>query len=357
MPASPAEAAALCRVVLDCVSREWPYRPELWLESAADLELPRQQHPLFHTSYDWHSCVHMHWSVLRLLRLHGDGLDQNLVQSILAHFDRRFTVSAVAAECALFDRPGHHAFERPYGWGWLLALQAELVRVGGAPRAGQEAPQPIAFGDRGQDLPARWAATLAPLASRLALSMLDYLPRLDHPVRSGTHANTAFASVLALDHARHCSHPALARCIERQAHRWFGHDRRYPAAYEPGGEDFLSPGLVEAVLMYRVLDSCDFADWWAAFSPASQDLVHWLEPVRPSDETDARLVHLHGLNLSRAWCWRALLPGLPPALKPAVGHAIDAHRLASAAAATRGDYVATHWLASFLLLSCDADRP
>jgi hypothetical protein len=137
--------------------------------------------------------------------------------------------------------------------------------------------------------------------------------------------------------------------------RWFGRDRRYPADYEPGGEDFLSPGLVEAALMRRAVDGCSFADWWAQFEPAPQALAHWLTPVRIGDGSDPKIVHLHGLNLSRAWCWRQLHPDLPAALAAPVAAAIDAHLAASLPAAAEGDYVGTHWLASFAVLALDGD--
>ncbi len=337
----------LCQVVLDSLSREWPYRSDVWLESAQDFQLPRDRHPLFHTSYDWHSCVHMHWSLLRLLRLHRDALAPTQVEGIRTRFDRTFTEAAVATEAALFDRPGYRSFERPYGWGWLLELHAELHRLAVDP-ALPSALQPSAR---------RWLDTLEPLASRLAQALVDYLPKLDHPVRTGTHSNGAFACVLALDHARTSAHPALQRAIDEAAYRWFGHDHRYPSDYEPGGEDFLSAGLVEALLMYRLLDSRDFADWWCRFSPPDEALGRWLLPVAVADAVDARIVHLHGLNLSRAWCWQALLPGLPGELAGPVARAIDAHRQASLAAALGGDYVATHWLASFVLLAEGRDQP
>jgi len=340
-------AGALCRVALDSLEREWPYRPDVFLQSERDFTLPRARHPLFHTSYDWHSCVHMHWSLVRLLRLHRERLDPGQADAITARFDGAFTPDAVATEALLFDQPGYRSFERPYGWGWLLELQAELHRL-------------AADASLGQDLQARyrcWRDALEPLALRIAQAMVDFLPKLGHPVRSGTHSNTAFACVLALDHARTCAHPALQRVIVEAAHRWYGRDHRYPSEYEPGGEDFLSAGLVEALLMQRLLDGCDFADWWHRFSPPAQALGHWLLPVAVGDASDARIVHLHGLNLSRAWCWQALLPGLPGGLVEPVSGAIDAHRQASLAAALGGDYVATHWLASFVLLAEGREQP
>lgn len=347
--------AALCEVVLDSVAREWPYRPDVFLESADDFLLPRERHPLFHTSYDWHSCVHMHWSLVRLLRLHRDALEPGQVDAIRERFDAVFTPDGVAAEAALFDRPGYRSFERPYGWGWLLELQAELQRLRNEPALPAELPT-----DRHAELrlaAERWCSVLEPLSLRLAQAMVDFLPKLAHPVRAGTHSNTAFACVLALDHARTCAHPALQRAVTQAAHRWFGRDHRYPADYEPGGEDFLSAGLCEALLMHRLLDGCDFADWWHRFSPPAEALGHWLLPVTVTDPSDARLVHLHGLNLARAWCWQALLPGLPEELASPVARAIDAHRQASLTAAVDGDYGATHWLASFALLAQGTDNP
>ena len=340
-------AATLCRVALDSLAREWPYRPDVFMVDASDFSPPRERHPLFHTSYDWHSCVHMHWSLLRLLRLHGDALEAGQGEAIAARFDRTFTEGAVAAEASLFDRPGYGAFERPYGWGWLLALQAELQRLAtDASLPGEPAAAAV-----------RWRTLLEPLALRIAQAMVDFLPRLAHPVRTGTHSNTAFACVLALDHARTCGHPALQRAVAQVAHRWYGRDHAYPAQYEPGGEDFLSAGLVEAVLMHRLLDGCDFADWWHRFSPGPAALGHWLLPVVVGDAADARIVHLHGLNLSRAWCWQVLQPGLPGELHEPVARAIDAHRKASLSAALDGDYVATHWLASFALLAAGREHP
>ncbi|MCE2950284.1 MAG: DUF2891 domain-containing protein [Betaproteobacteria bacterium] len=345
MPALPVEA--LCRVALESLAREWPYRPDVFLQSEHDFLPPQVRHPLFHTSYDWHSCVHMHWSLLRLLRLHRARLAPAQAEAIAARFDASFTAGAVATEALLFDRPGYRSFERPYGWGWLLELQAELHRLAA------DASLPPGLQDRCRG----WRDTLEPLSLRIAQAMVDFLPKLGHPVRTGTHSNSAFACVLALDHARTCAHPALQLAIGEAAHRWYGRDHRYPSEYEPGGEDFLSAGLVEALLMHRLLDGCDFADWWHRFSPSPQALAHWLLPVAVGDAADARIVHLHGLNLSRAWCWQALLPGLPGELHEPVARAIDAHRQASLSAALDGDYVATHWLASFALLAEGREHP
>jgi hypothetical protein len=170
------------------------------------------------------------------------------------------------------------------------------------------------------------------------------------------HSNSAFALLLALDWCEAVQHLALRQAIGQRANLWFGRDRQFPAEYEPAGEDFLSPGLVEAALMRRIVDGCSFADWWEQFQPTAAALGRWLSPVPVSDPTDARIVHLHGVNLTRAWCWTQLQPDLPRPLQALVGQAIDAHLAASLPAATGGDYVGTHWLASFALLALDDTR-
>ena len=327
-------AARCVDLALANVATDYPFHLVHLARSDADLVPPRELHPLFHGSYDWHSCVHMHWTLARCLRRHPQA---DWAAAVCAHFDARLTAAAVAQELAYFAAAGRASFERPYGWGWLLKLQAELIAL-----AAQRAAA------------ARWRDTLAPLAQRLADRLLDYLPRADYPVRAGTHGNSAFALLLALDYARATEHRALVQAIGRRAHRWFGHDRHYPAQYEPSGDDFLSAGLCEARLMMRVLDDCDYADWWQAFAPPPPALAHWLAPVAVSDAADPKIVHLHGLNLSRAWCWRGLRAALPAALHPAVDAAIAAHIGRSLPAATDGDYVGTHWLASFALLAVDA---
>lgn len=326
-------AARWARVALTNVATEYPYKLDQLLQTDADAVPARTIHPLFWGSYDWHSCVHMHWTLARLARRWPE---HALAAETRRHFAGRFSSGAGAGELAALERPGNPSFERPYGWGWLLALAAELDRAAG------EHP---AF--------AAPAATVAPLAQRIAQRFLDYLPRLQYPTRAGMHSNSAFAALLALDWAEQHQHRALAGEIARSARRWFSNDRRYPADYEPGGEDFLSSGLTEAVLMQRTLSACDFADWWTQFAPTASALAAWLTPVMVSDPTDPKIVHLHGLNLSRAWCWRRLLPALAAELADAVRRAVDAHRAAALPAAVDGHYVGTHWLATFALLALD----
>jgi hypothetical protein len=317
------------------VAQPYPYKLDQLLRGDGEVLPPRSIHPAFWGSYDWHSCVHMHWTLVRLLRRCPD---HRCASDTVRHLARRLTAESIEGELQFLRRPGHASFERPYGWGWLLALAAELRA------AAAEWPDLVAP-----------AAAVGQLAQVIAERLLEYLPRVDYPTRAGTHGNTAFALLLALDYAQAVEHRALITLIGQRTERWFGRDQRYPAHYEPSGEDFLPPGLVEAVLVRRAVEGRSFADWWAGFEPAPASLAAWLAPVRVSDPHDPKIVHLHGLNLSRAWCWRQLLPELPEPLAETVQRAVEEHLQASLPAATEGDYVGTHWLASFALLAIDSN--
>jgi hypothetical protein len=333
---TPPLAAGFARLALANTVTEYPYKLDQLLTGDADLAPPRALHPAFWGSYDWHSCVHMHWTLARTLRRFPQHSEAARTRS---HLDARLTPATVAGELTTLAGPHRRTFERPYGWGWLLKLAAELELLAQS--------QPAAL---------RWRDAVRPLADAFAARFLDYLPRAELPTRVGMHSNSAFALLLALDWCEAVQHLALRRAIVERANRWFGRDRRYPARYEPAGEDFLSAGLVEAALMQRVVDGCSFADWWEQFRPADDDLAAWLTPVAVSDPSDARIVHLHGVNLTRAWCWQLLMSELPPALQAPVRQSIEVHQAASLPAATEGDYVGTHWLATFALLALDVAR-
>lgn len=324
-------AGALARVALSNVGTEYPYKLDQVLGSGADVRAPRSLHPVFYGSYDWHSCVHMHWSLARVLRQYPRQPDATAIRD---HFDERLTTDAIAGELQTLAGPHRASFERPYGWGWLLKLAAELEHL-----AASDAKA------------ARWRDALAPLAQAMADRFVTFLPRATYPTRAGTHGNSAFALLLTLDYCEATQHRALHHAVIESANRWFGRDRRYPANYEPSGDDFLSGGLVQAALMRRVVDGCSFADWWQQFEPTHDALSVWLQPATVSDAHDPKIVHLHGLNLSRAWCWQQLLPELGAELQGIVSSAIDRHLEVSLPAATAGDYVGTHWLASFALLA------
>jgi hypothetical protein len=271
----------------------------------------------------------MHWSLVRLLRLAAQLPQATQIRALL---DANLTQHNIAQELAYLQEPNRASFERPYGWAWLLKLQAELHLLNHAP----------------------WRDALAPLALALRERLIAFLAKSDYPVRAGTHTNSAFALLLALDYAATVQDPALRKAVEARAQAWFGKDARYPAQYEPSGGDFLSPGLCEAALMLRVYtrvaDGCSAADWWLQFRPSDAALAAWLTPARVADRADPHIVHLDGLNLSRAWCWRMIARNtdLPAGV---LQQAVDAYLDASLPHVTQGDFAATHWLVSFALLA------
>lgn len=273
----------------------------------------------------------MHWMLARLLKENHIAHEQGAVHALL---DAQFTGHKVSGEVAYLREPSRQTFERPYGWAWLLKLQTELT--------GLAQTRPYA---------APWRDALQPLADLLVLRTLDYLPLAEFPVRAGTHGNSAFALLFMLDYAEATQPAALRTLIHAKAHAWFGGDRQYPAGYEPGGDDFLSGGLMEAALMRRVLETSRYQDWWDAFCPTPQDLQNWLHPVSVTDRSDPKLAHLDGLNLSRAWCWKMIEPAMPQPLRDLAAGAISRHLEASLPHTVNGDYAGTHWLASFATLA------
>ncbi|MBN8807952.1 MAG: DUF2891 domain-containing protein [Sphingomonas sp.] len=322
-----ATASRFATLTLGHLTREWPYKLDQVLTGPDDLVPPRELHPIFHGSFDWHSCVHGWWQVMRLARLFPDLPERPAIEALA---DTMLTPARAAAELAYLDRPYTGGFERPYGWAWLLALHGELARR-----------------------PERaWGEALAPLARAFADRFAKYLPRLGYPVRAGTHANTAFALTLALSWARDHDRP-LAQAIGARAGQWYGDDRD-ARPWEPSGEDFLSATLCEAVLMRNALDSAAFADWFAAYLPDPfGDATACLRtPAVVTDRSDGRLAHIDGVNLSRAWCWRQLADALPD---PAAARAIADVHLAAALPHIGDDYMGEHWLATFALLAIGPD--
>jgi hypothetical protein len=326
-------AAAFADIALANVVREFPNKMDHVMGAADDVQSPRDLHPAFYGSFDWHSCVHMHWLLARVRRLHP-GLPQR--GAIEALFGAHFTPANIAAECAYLARPASRGFERTYGWAWLLELATEL-------RRGDDA------GSR------RWADALEPLADAFVQRYLDYLPRQHHPLRAGVHSNSAFGLVFALDHARAAGQASLeALCIER-ARTWFAADRDAPAAWEPSGADFLSPALIEAELMRRVLPPPAFAAWLDEFLPglAAREPATLFTPAEVADRTDPFLVHLDGLNFSRAWCLRGIASVLADS-DPRTSILRDAgaiHLAAGTSGLAGGDYMGEHWLATFATLA------
>jgi hypothetical protein len=321
-------AARFARIALGHVTQEYPHKLDHVLVSDADLAPPRVLHPIFHGSFDWHSCVHGWWTLLTLRRLFPDN---QWAVDIVNLADESFTDANVAAELAYLERPLSRGFERPYGWAWLLTLHLEASR---------------------SDQP--WVVELEPLARAFADRFRDYLAILTYPIRTGTHFNTAFALILSFEWAEKFDVP-LAELIRERATAWFGEDRDCQA-WEPGGDEFLSPALVEALCMARVLPPADFERWLAAFLPrlADREPATLFEPAIVSDRSDGKIAHLDGLNLSRAWCWQTLAPLLAPDAAELARNASREH-LDAALPHVAGDYMGEHWLASFALLALLAD--
>jgi len=328
-----ATAERLAGAALGHVSRQYPNILVQTLNGPGEIAEPRALHPIFFGSFDWHSCVHGHWLLARLLR-RFPGLSQ--AGAIRAHFEASFRPDKVAGELAYLDRPGAGGFERPYGWAWLLALAAELSAGEGSARA--------------------WDANLRPLAEAFAARFRAFLPKADYPVRAGVHSNTAFALALARDYALVAEDRALERLIRAKAEAWYGADADCQA-WEPSGDDFLSPALMEAELMRRLLDPAAFRAWFASFLPraAEESPATLFAPARVSDRADGKIAHLDGLNLSRAWCWRGIASALDPAdpMRAVALEAAEAH-LAASLPHVAGDYMGEHWLASFALLALEA---
>ena len=322
-------AARFARLTLGHLGRQYPFKMDLVLNGPEDARPPIEHHPIFHGSFDWHSCVHGWWQVMRLARLFPEMAE---AADIRARADAMLVPEKVAGELAYLARPNAAGFERPYGWGWLLALHGELAR--------HDAP---------------WAAALEPLARAFAARFTAFLPKLTYPIRVGTHFNSSFALTLA--HGWAGDHdPALHALIESRARDWFMGDRDCQA-WEPGGDEFLSSALCEALLMSRVLDRAAFADWFAAFLPhaAQARPASLFAPVTVSDRSDGKIAHLDGLNLSRVWCWRAIgqCLGAGP-LEEVIDRTARAH-LAASLPHVADDYMGEHWLATFALLALAGD--
>ena len=366
-PPAPAPAAAaatadpasglhsrFAELALACTGREYPNKIGHVLSSDADVKPPRQLTPAFFGCFDWHSAVHGHWLLARLLRTTPAAARAAWGDRALAALSRSLTPENLATEAAYLAAPGRSSFERPYGLAWLLQLAAELDE--GARAGGPLAPTM-----------ARFSAALSPLTVAAVARLQTWLPKLPHPVRSGEHSQTAFALGLALDWARTpragSPHEAAARALEAlivsRARAYFLTDEACPLSYEPSGEDFLSPCLAEADLLRRVLPPAEFSRWFERFLPLAAmsgtrpSGAPRLSPAVVLDPADGKLAHLDGLNLSRAF----MLDGIAAALTPARGAAdplvtavrahAAAHRTAGLRAVTGEHYEGGHWLGSF----------
>jgi hypothetical protein len=328
-PVDPALAERFARLALACVHQEYPNKIAHVMGSDADARPPRELTPAFFGCYDWHSSVHGHWLLARVARLQPDASFAAEARRALA---RSLTPENLAAEARYLQGKGRVSFERPYGLAWLLQLGAELREWG----------SPEAHG---------WAAALAPLEKASAERIRDWLPKLTRPIRVGEHSQTAFALGLVLDWARAAGDAETEALVVSRSRDFYGADRGCPLAYEPSGEDFLSPCLGEADLMRRVLSPAEYSRWFHDFLPGlpRDGSGAWLPPGIVTDPTDPKLAHLDGLNLSRAFMLEGIVGALPagdPSLA-ALRAAAAAHRAKGLAAVTGEHYEGGHWLGTF----------
>jgi len=333
-PAQPpaVDSAAVerfARLALACVHQEYPNKISHVMSSDADVGPPRKLTPAFYGCFDWHSSVHGHWLLVRLAR---DNPQAEFVAEARSALAATLTAENMAAETLYLSGEGRATFERPYGLAWLLCLAEELR----------------SWND---DDARQWAANLAPLEAEAAKRFRTWLPKLNYPIRTGEHSQTAFAFGLVLDWARAVGDQEMAALIEATARSFYLGDTSCPLSYEPSGQDFLSPCLAEADLMRRVLAPEEYAKWLRTFLPqipASTE-ASWLPVAVVTDRSDGKLAHLDGLNLSRAWMLEGMLAGLPSddQRRPAIAAAADAHAAAGLQAVTGEYYEGGHWLASF----------
>ena len=328
---TPKLAGEFAAIALGHVTREFPNKLDHVLTGPTDVDGPKAQHPIFYGSFDWHSSVHSHWLLARIYQRFPQ-IEE--IEAIRAHLDDAVTEAKVAVELAYLARPSARGFERPYGWAWLLMLQAELE-------------------SQSTDEGRRWAAAMRPLAMAFAQRFINWLPKAVYPVRSGMHSSTAFAVILAHRYARACGDIVLTDRLIGAARTWYGADKGCQA-WEPSGADFLSPALVEAECMRVVLPADEFAPWFAAFLPQidAGEPASLFTPATVSDRSDGQIAHLDGLNLSRAWCWRKLASAAPEALRSRMLDAAARH-LEAGLPHLSADYMGEHWLATYALLAQD----
>jgi hypothetical protein len=325
---SPQLASEFAAIALGHVTREYPNKLDHVLANPGDVLGPQALHPVFFGSFDWHSCVHGYWLLATLYRRFPALARRDEISAL---FDRQLVPEKIAGEIAYLGRPDSLGFERPYGWAWLLMLAAELGRHG--------SPEGQA-----------WSAALAPLAEAFAARFRNFLGNAPYPNRTGAHPNTAFALALASEYAD----TGLMGAITDRARAWYGQDAD-AQAWEPDGDAFLSPTLIEAECMRRILPPPEFTAWFTRFLPglADERPAALFAPAQVADRADCKIVHLDGLNLSRAWCWRSIAGTLDGRSRDIVLAAAERH-LDFSLPEIAGQYVGEHWLASFALLALTA---
>jgi hypothetical protein len=330
-----ATASKFASLALAHVRREYPNKLDHVLNGPEDLKAPSELHPIFFGSFDWHSNVHGYWLLATLYRTVSELPERASIREL---FDAQFTAANIRAEIEYLRQPNRAGFERPYGWAWLLMLDAELRRHDG---------------DEGR----RWASIVSPLGDAFADRFKVFLPKAMYPIRVGTHFNTAFALALAYEYSNAAEDDDLAHLIRKKARAWYGGDADCQA-WEPGGDDFLSSALIEAECMRRVMEPAEFRDWFDRFLPrvAHREPSALFYPVSVSDRADGKIAHLDGLNLSRAWCWRTIASSWSDSdPRTSVAHETAEDHLRASLPHVAGDYAGEHWLATFALLAVLAE--
>ena len=333
------QASHFAELALKCVRKEYPNKLDHTMNDGDEVRSPKTLHPAFYGCFDWHSTVHGHWMLVHLLKTFPNMPEARAIREAL---DANLTEKNIAGEVAYLKQANRASFERTYGWAWLLKLAEEL-------RGWND--------DDGR----KWSKNLQPLADGFVEKYLAFLPKQNYPIRTGVHPNTAFGLAFALDYARSVGDKKLDALTVERSRTYFGKDVNYPAAWEPGGEDFFSPALIEADLMRRVLPQREFTAWFHRFLPAipRNQPKQLLQPAVVTDRTDPKLVHLDGLNLSRAWCMRSIASALPAndPTRKILARSATAHAEAALPFIASGNYEGEHWLASFAVYLLTTPAP
>jgi len=313
-------------MALNCIEKEYPNKPSHVFNDEKDLKTPRQQHPAFYGCFDWHSSVHGHWMLVRVLKVFPKIKIRN---KILAALKRNITPKNITVEVAYLNEKSRKSFERTYGWSWLLKLAEELYTW--KDPAGQKLYK-----------------IMLPLTEKIVSNYMNFLPKQTYPIRTGVHPNTAFGLLFPLDYARTVKNKGLEELVLKRSMEYYVRDMNCPHSWEPSGEDFFSPCLMEALLMSRAMNVWPFRSWFRHFMP-DMEKSSLLVPAIVSDRTDGKLSHLDGLNLSRVWCFSAILKKLADdnPLREKLKTAIRLHLKTAMENIRSGHYAGEHWLGSF----------
>ena len=328
-----AGASHFAQLPLRCMQQEFPYKTGVTFSDTTLIVKPQMYHPAFYGCFDWHSSVHGHWMLVRLLKLFPQMPEASIIRKKLSE---NLSAENLATEIKIFQQKDNKGLERTYGWGWLLQLQSEL----------------LTWND---SLGKQLASNVAPLANYFSDAYRQYLNKLVYPIRIGEHANLAFGLRLAWDYAVVAKDDSLKQSISKAALRYYQKDKACPISYEPGGNDFLSPCLEEADLMWRIMPAASYKAWLHSFLPSLFGTNIPLQPGEVIDRSDAKLVHLDGLNLSRAWCLYGIAQHAG-SNKAALLSLANTHIKAALPHVASGDYMGDHWLASFAVYALTADK-